>query len=59
MTDYKKHCNWRQHKLKQTRRETIHAVAVMVLALLLYGFVGYLEQTPVVVAANGQIQEGR
>ena len=54
MRDYKYLCNWRQYKLKQTRRNRIYAGCVIVFAVLMYGFVGHLERDTVPVETIGQ-----
>jgi anti-sigma-K factor RskA len=52
MTDYKNQCNWRRNKMLWKQKKAAQAIMLTVIAVLVYGFVGYLEQEPVVVEAH-------
>lgn len=51
MNDYKYTCNWRRFVMNKRNRHNVTAIALGMGMVLVYGFVGYLEQEPVVVEA--------
>lgn len=57
MTDYKNQCNWRGYKMIQNRKKAVQAVLFTVVLVLIYGFVGYLEQEPPFDSAQGPAVE--
>lgn len=56
MTDCKNLGDWRHIRKIEKRKQTARTIAVAVAVLLLYGFVGYLEQEPAVIAAKSGTQ---
>lgn len=49
MTDYKKQSNWRERRALEKKKQSRQAVVLCLLMVLVYGFVGYLQQEPLVV----------
>lgn len=59
MTDYKNACNWRRHLVIEQQKKAAKAIIFCTLALLVYGFVGYLEQEPVVMEPVEAVAKSR